>query len=73
LSKKKIEEENVPCPNYVFIKKGVDGNWQLEIPLEYQEEFKPVKKATYERWLKEKLENPTKEDLEDMKEYEMEP
>lgn len=66
------DESNLECPNYVFIKKGVDGNWQLEIPQEYASQFKPIKKETYDRWLKEKLENPTAEEVEEMKGYEME-
>ena len=47
-------EKHLPCPNYLFLKRGLDGNLQLEIPIEYLSQFKPVLTATYERWLKEK-------------------
>ena len=51
-------EDDMKCPSYVFLKRGVDGELQLEIPSEYITEFKPVTTATYERWLKEKSEDP---------------
>lgn len=67
-----VDESKMECPNYVFIKKGVDGEWQLEIPHEYQSQFTPIKKETYDRWLQEKLDNPSEQDLEEMKAYEVE-
>lgn len=67
-----MKEEDMPCPEYAFLKKAEDGKWQLEIPQEYLSQFIPVTKATYDRWLEEKLANPTEQDLEDMKGYEME-
>jgi len=66
------DESKMECPEYVFIKKGVDGEWQLEIPAEYQSQFQPIKKETYDRWLQEKLDNPSERDLEDMEAYEVE-
>ena len=52
------EDNNTACPNYVFLKRGVDGSLQLEIPMQYQSEFNPITKKTYERWLKEKSNCP---------------
>jgi len=58
MSDEKQPDSGEPCPNYVFLKRGVEGEFQLEIPQEYQSEFKPISEATYKRWLKEKSEDP---------------
>ena len=58
-----------PCPSYVFLKRGVDGELQLEIPAQYRSAFKPVTTATYKRWLEEKSEDPKA--LEELGENEM--
>ena len=65
------EDDGSQCPTYVFLKIGVDGKYQLEIPAPYRAEFKPVSKKTYERWLKEKSEDP--EALRELAEDEMDP
>jgi len=70
MTEEKQPDSGEPCPTYVFLKKGVDGELQLEIPREYQSEFKPISEATYKRWLKEKSEDP--EALKELEEDEME-
>jgi len=69
--KKAKDEDDRECPGYVFLKRGVDGSLQLEIPSAYRARFKPVKEATYKRWLKEKSEDP--EALRELAEDEMDP
>ena len=66
-----MTEEYEPCPNYVFLKRGVDGSLQLEIPIQYQEQFEPITVKQYERWLKEKSEDPIS--LKELEDCEMEP
>lgn len=68
-SDKKESLDIPPCPNFVFLKRGVDGNLQLEIPLEYQDRFEPVTTVVYERWLEEKSKCP--EALKELEESEM--
>jgi len=70
MTEEKQPDSGEPCPTYVFLKKGVDGELQLEIPREYQSEFKPISEATYRRWLKEKSDDP--EALKELEEDEME-
>jgi len=49
------EERELPCPDYMLLVR-VDGEYALEIPIEELEGFVPVTKPTYDRWLKEKIE-----------------
>ena len=66
-----MNEEYEPCPDYVFLKRGVDGNLQLEIPAEYQGQFEPITTKQYDQWLKEKSEDPIA--LKELADCEMEP
>ena len=60
MTEKKEPDSLQPCPNYVFLKKGVNGELQLEIPSEYIKDFKPISEATYKRWLEEAKKDPVK-------------
>lgn len=51
-------ESEEKCPDYLFLKYDINGDIQLEIPTEYLSQFKPISKATYDRWLEEKKNDP---------------
>lgn len=63
-------EKDLPCPDYLFLKRGHDGELCLELPLEYASQFKPIMTATYNRWLEEKSKDP--QALKELEEDEME-
>lgn len=52
------EGEVAPCPSFVFLKRGVSGDLQLEIPMQYKDEFEPITTETYNAWLEEKSSDP---------------
>ena len=52
-------EKELPCPDYMLLVR-VDGEYALEIPIEELEGFVPITKPTYDRWLKEKIDETLK-------------
>lgn len=52
-------EKDLPCPDYMLLVR-VDGEYALEIPIEELEGFVPITKPTYDRWLKEKIDETLK-------------
>ena len=64
-------EKNLPCPDYLLLKRGINDELQLELPIEYSGQFNPILSSTYKRWLKEKSECPIA--LKELEDSEMEP
>jgi len=52
-------EKELPCPDYMLLVR-VNGEYALEIPIEELEGFVPITKPTYDRWLKEKIDETLK-------------